>query len=386
MANMMDYLKWRGDLPLAVSPWNEVDSLIMAAFSYNPLPGEEVRGSEGRTLRELAALSDLAEREGNLYFHQWRALFFAMADTVRYGDMRLHDYVEDIAEDKQFSAVAADLSDGSTFLAFRGTDNSLVGWKEDFHMSYESPVPAQSAAVEYLERLAGCGRPLRLSGHSKGGNLAAYAAVEARPLVQDQLLSVCSFDGPGLPDELLNSVAYARIRSRILSVVPQTSVVGMLMGYHPDYLVVHSDKTGIYQHDAFSWHIEGPGAFCLEEDVDVQSRILCEGVHAWLKDCTPEEREEFVGAMFDMAEATEARTTAEISEKKLQSAAAMLTALRKMEPETRKLFFDLIGRMVGDTSSAAWSFFSRRATEAFGRLPFARKDDKNDQPEEPAHA
>ena len=122
---------------------------------------------------------------------------------------------------------------------YKRQDNTLVGWREDFHMSFETPVPAQVEALAYLRRQAErTERPLRVAGHSKGGNLAAYAAAHLPPEIQRRILSVCSFDGPGLDEDTMNSPGYERIRPVLHSVLPQSSIVGLLMHYHPDYLVV----------------------------------------------------------------------------------------------------------------------------------------------------
>ena len=167
-------------------------------------------------------------------------------------------------------------------MAYRGTDNSIAGWHEDFDMGYASPVPAQSEAVAYLRRMAEAGRPLHVCGHSKGGNLAAYAAAFSDEATQELLQDIYSFDGPGLDEAALESEGYARIRPRLRSYIPQSSVVGLLMGYHTDYTVVHAQQVGILQHDGLSWQVDGP-RFQRDEEVDAGARILCEGLHSWLK-------------------------------------------------------------------------------------------------------
>ena len=148
MPNMMDYLTWRGDLSLQAAPWCLVDSLILASLSYNPF-GQTIASPEGMTLRDCAPLLGLEKMTGNLYFQQWRALLLTMAETERFGSMRLHNGVDlvDPARGMQFAALTAELSDGSCLIAFRGTDSTLVGWREDFNMSFESPVPAQTEAT-----------------------------------------------------------------------------------------------------------------------------------------------------------------------------------------------------------------------------------------------
>lgn len=361
MANMMDYLTWRGDLTLEASPWCAVDSLIMASFCYNDL-GDHVSDGKGMSLRELAPLLDLKERTGNQYFVQWRDLLYAMAATVRFQDMRIHDYVDmvDPARPVQFSAVTAELSNGASFVAFRGTDNTLVGWREDFNMSYESPVPAQQEAVAYLEYIAlHTDGLIMVGGHSKGGNLAAYAAAHVSEEVQRRLTGVYSFDGPGLDDETVSSPGYARIRPVLWSVIPQSSVVGLLMNYHQGYTVVHSTAISLLQHDAFTWQIEGP-RFVQLRGVDKGSALMDRTVHEWLKACTPEQRRTFVDTVFTLLESTRASTLAEMSAEKLRSAAAIVTATLDMDADVRKMLMQLLGQFISIGAAGAWDMLTER--------------------------
>ncbi len=363
MPNMMDYLAWRGDLTLRQAPWNLVDSLMMASLSYNPFQ-DVVSDAQGKTLRACAPLLGLEEMTGGQYFQQWRALLFAMAESERFGGMRLHDYVNEVDEERaiQFSALTAELEDGSVFVAFRGTDSTLIGWREDFNMSFESPVPAQVEAVAYLQRQAEqTQRPLRVAGHSKGGNLAAYAAAHLSPELQERILSVCSFDGPGLDEATMNSPGYARIRPALHSVLPQSSVVGLLMHYHTDYLVVRSTAVSILQHDAFTWQVRGTGFEELRQ-VDTASRIMDETLHAWLQNAGPEQRRCFVDAIFEILNATHAETIAEMGNEKFRSALSMLQATRDMDPETRRMFNHLIGEFLRLGAGNVWELISSKVS------------------------
>lgn len=381
MPNMMDYLTWRGDLTLQASPWCLVDSLIMASMSYNPFQ-DVVADSTGMSLRECAPLLHLDKLTGNQYFQQWRGLLLGMAETERFGGMRMHDYVNDIDTERsiQFSAITAELSDGTTFVAYRGTDSTLVGWREDFNMSFETPVPAQTAAVEYLVRIAGqSDRPLRISGHSKGGNLAAYAAAHAPEAVQKRILSVCSFDGPGLDEKTMNSEGYARIRPVLYSVLPQSSIVGLLMNYHADYIVVRSTAVSIMQHDAFTWQLNGPNFEELQQ-VDAGSHIMDETVHAWLREASPEKRKVFVDAMFELLTANNAETTSEMSSEKFRTALAMLQASWDMEPETRKMFNHLIGEFLRLGAGNVWEMISAKVPRRRLRVTLAMPGSEKNAP------
>lgn len=359
---MLDYLTWRGDLPLSCAPWSPVDSLIMANFCYNILP-EETAGSQGMLLRDLLPYLPAELSPNTEQYRKWRELLILMAATERYGDIRLHGYVDLVDADRemQFSAVTAVLPTGVTLVMFRGTDNTIIGWREDFAMAYESPVPAQQEALTYLERTGlDTHGPIIISGHSKGGNLAAYAAAHVSWQVQARIQAVYSFDGPGLDDQTMASQAYERIRPVLWSIIPQSSIVGMLMNHHQDYIVVRSNALGLSQHDAFSWQLKGPHFDELPE-IDRGSELMDETVHEWLKSCTPQQRHDFIDAVFSVLEAANVSTFAQLSEDKLSAISAMLRATRTMEPETRKMCLRLLGKFLSIGVSNAWDMLTEKS-------------------------
>ena len=339
MANMMDYLIWRGDLTIGQSPWNDVDSLIAATLSYQTYPAEPI------ALHEAAAtLPPLPTLQLN-FIKESRALLSAAGMTSRFADLLLCRAVTetDLSRDMQFAAVTLSLPDGTHFLAFRGTDNTIVGWREDFNMAFESPVPAQAAALSYLQAAAAeLSGPLILGGHSKGGNLAIYAAAHADPAIQERIRTVYCFDGPGLDDATMASQGYARIAPRIRSYLPQSSVIGMLLAYHPEYTVVKSDALGLLQHDCFTWQLLGT-RFVEVQEVDAGSRLVNQTVHAWLSRVSPEQRQRFVETLFDLLEASGATTVKELMMNVPSRAARMLKALQKVDADTGKMILTLLG-------------------------------------------
>lgn len=345
MANMVDYLAWRGDIPFDVSPWCPVDALLAATLSYLNFYG--VESPEGWTLAETKRIGLL--KPGNSgAFEGRKAMYEAMADSARFRDSRIHHFIalSDEREAMQFSAMCIDLPDGTLCVAFRGTDNTLVGWREDFNMMYLAAIPGQVAARYYLERAAELdSRPIRVVGHSKGGNLAVYAAACVPPEVQDRIENVYTFDGPGMSPEVFDSEGYRRIRPKLRSFVPQTSIIGMLMEYCRDYTVVRSDATGINQHEPLSWQVYGP-RFEEREEIDRNAQTIRETLQEWLENSTPDQREAFVDTLFQMVDNTKATTLSEILNEKLRTVVTMLGSSREVEPETRKIFTRLTAQFV----------------------------------------
>lgn len=336
MANLMDYLVWRGEFDFSQTPWNEVDALMMANLCYLNFHG--IDDERGWTLAE-ARRQDLVRETLVTLFHGRKAQFEAMADSRRFGDIRMHHFINatDDVREVQFSATCYDLPDGTLCIGFRGTDGTFVGWREDFNMSYRSPVPAQEAAVRYLEKAAELdGRPIRLTGHSKGGNLAMYAAACCSPEVQERLMDIWSFDGPGMNPEVFCSENYQRIAGKIRSFVPQTSVIGMLMSYPIPYTVVLSNTSNAFlQHDPLRWQVYGP-RFETRERIDEAAEMIRDTFHEWLEKSAPEERSQMVDSLFDLLEATQTDNFSDMKNDGFRSVLAMMAGTRDMNQEARR--------------------------------------------------
>ena len=345
MANMQDYLVWRGDIPLAVSPWNAIDGLICATISYLNFHGGE--DGKGWSLEELNRID--AVQEGNSgTFAARKSVFRKAAESERFGKTRMHHAIAltDHEIEMQFSALCLDLPDGTTCVAFRGTDNTVVGWREDFNMAYQTRVPAQEAAALYLLRAAQLSdRPLRIVGHSKGGNLAVYASACAPQKVQKRIESIWSYDGPGMNREMSQSEGFLQIKERIRSYIPQTSIIGLLMDYYEPYTVVYSKASGISQHDPMTWQIYGP-KFRTVEAVDQTANVTRDTLHEWLQNSTPEQRADFVDALFRLVDTTKVTRMSDLASEKLKSLLTMVGNRKEVNPETRRVFSRLMAQAV----------------------------------------
>ena len=340
MADIFDYFVWRGDLALAQAPFNEVDGMILARFAYIPFEHFSRRLPEQPvSVRELAraALDDGALEEGQRWKLRDRELLEKMGASARFGDMQVCRHTSRLDEQlqTQFSALTVLLGDGRTFLAYRGTDNTVVGWKEDLNMSYLCPIPGQEMAVEYVDAAAEkTGGRLILGGHSKGGNLAMYAGAFCRPEVQERIDAVYNFDGPGFFDRILDRQEYGRISGRILTFVPQFSVVGMLLNHPEGHTVVHSTEKGLGQHDLYSWEVRGP-RFASLETVTGGSRFVDSTIKDWIEDMTPEQFEQFTDTVYTLLTDTKMTTMHEMKENWFDTAVSFVRTVAGMEDQTR---------------------------------------------------
>lgn len=358
MGNILDYLDWRGDIRLEEALFNEVDNLLLSELSYvkfdGILPGMEENA--WLTVKQASEIFFARHDIEEIYAdHSLVAkaplVLKQMAETARFQNMRLSCYVNQIdeEEEKQFSALVADCQDGTFFVAFRGTDDTLVGWKEDFNMSYISAVPSQLEAVVYLEQAAKkLEGKLRLGGHSKGGNLAVYAAVKCKEELKKRIIQVYNNDGPGFSKEMLGSEQYGRMRDRIWTIVPQSSVVGMLLEHEEEYLVTKSSQSGIMQHDPLSWEVLG-SRFVYLDDVKKKSRILDKTLKNWIYEMTGEQREEFVMVLFQVLDGTGAKNLSELSEDWLGNLGAMIKtakAVKNMTAQDQEMMGKVIRALI----------------------------------------
>ena len=278
MADMFDYLTWRGDIPFSQVPPGPVDSLIFCTLSYIEFNGIAPETPyQWITLEQAAAkllVDPLAPKKVRV--EKDLELLAVAASCPRFQKVGLCFY-RDIfirEEDTQFAAMTFYLDDGSAFLAFRGTDKTLVGWREDFNMTFLDSIPAQRLAKQYVLEFSAASRaPIHLGGHSKGGNLAIYAAAKVPDAVQDQILGVYNHDGPGFTEKILTESGYLNIVPKIHTYVPQSSVFGMLLEREEPHTIIRSRAIGLLQHDPYTWEMMG-GGFIEEAKFTADSRFL----------------------------------------------------------------------------------------------------------------
>lgn len=341
MANLYDYLAWRGDIALHHAGLNEVDSLIFSWLAYVewdgilPAPGE----GEPLSLRSCAeayfACHPLPEKNAVhaiIPAVAAEALLHRIASHPRFENILLCGFVNelDAEKEKQFAALAFLWGD-QAFVAFRGTDTTFVGWKEDFFLCLSEAVPAQLAAVDYLSRVPQLeGRRLFLGGHSKGGNLAAYAGVKCAPEYAMRIETIFNFDGPGFPASFIQSEDYFRMLPRIRTLLPQGSVVGLLLEHQESHTIIKSASLGLFQHLSVYWEVLGT-EFVREKELSSVSVLLDKTLKEWLSAQDEESKRNFINLIFSLLSATGAARFEELSEDGLRSLFRAMRALTELE-------------------------------------------------------
>ena len=346
MSNILDYIAWRGDLSFGNAPLCPPDALIFSTLAYVDLTGVVPRDAREEPVRLSAAVERYFEKEHAKTTHD--ALLRAMAASTRFGSLRLFAAARqtDREHGVQFGALSVLLPGGSLFVAFEGTDDSLVGWQEDFRMSYECPVPSQRMAARYFGAVAAA-YPLRrlyLGGHSKGGNLAMYAAVHAGPAAGERIKTVYNCDGPGFCDGTVYSPAFAAVQARIRTYLPASSFVAVLLEHDQKQDVVESAGRGIFQHDPYAWQVRGRAFVPAGRRTAFGERteaILDE----FLTTLSPARRRQFCEALFTVLEGSEQATISGINRNKRESMRNILHAYNALPPDMRRVLSDTVGAL-----------------------------------------
>ena len=370
MANFIDYIRWRGDLSFKKVPFNEVDNLIFSQLVY--MKFDKIITSEKYT--EYFTVADVAAKLLNSTTEDDKISENVTSDTPndrlflkeligskRFGKTKISRYINkvDIAKAEQFAAATFFTDDGCAFVCYRGTDTSIVGWQENFNLSFMAHVPAQLAAVKYLQEIAGAFPfPLRVGGHSKGGNLAVYAAAFCGKEIQDEILDVYNDDGPGFNKKVVSEGSYSDIIGKVHTFVPQSSIVGMLLEHEEPYIVIHSSENGIMQHNPYSWDVMGP-EFVKLNGTDEGSKIIDKTLHEWIGSMNDDQLKAFVDNLFGLLNSSGVHTTEEFDAKKLPAIKKVIQTMSHMDEQDKKMMSKTI-QVLFKIGSA--NFFGRKET------------------------
>ncbi len=348
--NVIDYLKWRGDLSLAVSPFNEVDNLVLAQLSFVDWKGIVPTPGHGRiALNKAAGLYFAAHpqlpeaKENFLNLTDYYRMTRLMADSVRFGKAELmaYSYDFDPAIEKQFAALTVCLSDGTAYVSFRGTDNSIVGWKEDFNFAIMCPTPSQQSAADYLGWVkANTIRRLRVGGHSKGGNLAMYAGALAYD--RYRIMDIFNNDGPGFTPAFVKTKAFSDIKPVLKIYNPQSSVVGMLMiNDAPRTFVLSDAKQIIDQHNGYSWQLVGT-RFERAATNSEESKEIKKITNDWVYNISTEDKMIFFNTIYDIIDNAGLKTLDDVGVNMIRMAPQVIESFNKFSAGQRELFTQII--------------------------------------------
>lgn len=351
MANLFDYVNWRGDITFDQVPFNVIDALMLSHLSYSIFDGLVSDGfEEKKTLAKLSEdfkKSEDYEKRINIGFlinKQTAELMFACAASERFKNVEICGYRTVYSEEtvEQFAAMTYIVGD-KTIISYRGTDDTLIGWREDFNIAWQKPIPAQTDAMEYIKDAADYfSGNLSIIGHSKGGNLVVNTAAYCGADIQSRLEKLYNFDGPGFEKDFFESKEYLAIENRLVSVYPEFSIVGMIFSHPEKYTIVKSTGFAVMQHDAMTWQIMG-GGFDEADDFKDESKFFFRSFNDWVDGLTPEQTKKFVTALWDVIEASGAKTNTDLQENAISCTARMLGKLSSLDKNTKKEVHEILG-------------------------------------------
>lgn len=341
MANMLDYIKENGNIAFQEEKFNEIDNLIFSRLSY--LPFEDIKIEEKETFETIAQkLKDIDIKKFNM--KKDKELIKLVGKSNRYKDLLVTDYYfsRDDKKEKQFVAITIHLENEEIYISYSGTDDTLVGWKEDFNLSFMTNIPAQSEALKYIRRVSKkYNSKIHLGGHSKGGNLAVYAGIFCSKKVQDRIIDITNFDGPGFDKTVIEKEKYKRVLNKINTYIPQSSLFGRLLEHEEKYIIVTSDQYTLMQHDIFSWRINNHQIEKANK-VTAGSDFMNETVRNWLKTTSPKQREHFINTLYEIITKTKAKTFKEFTAEWTKNVGIILKTYKDISYEDKKE----IGKMI----------------------------------------
>ncbi len=356
MADIIDYALLNAHKDFDTLPYSQIDGLIFAQLSY--LNYDNIV-SNTKSKRKGLYFSDIVENENyeNIFplertAERNKKLLGAVAYSKRYGKVRVNYYEDifDIEKDTQFCAITFILPNGDACIAFRGTDSTITGWKENFNMLFTSPVAAQSHSIDYVNTVAKKIKgKIILTGHSKGGNLAIYGGTMCLPIAKDKIIEIQAFDSPGFTKDFIESKEHIETEKIIKKIMPEESLVGVLLNNRDNYRIIKSNGEGIHQHDPFLWQIDiANNDFIDGEKLYMSSQFFDITFNDWVNSSTPEQREQFVEALFQMINAFNSENAVSFvdwSDNIKNNSSFAYETLKDLDPETRSLVLKGLGNL-----------------------------------------
>lgn len=339
--NLFDYVLKYGDISFSDKEFNEVDNIVFSLISYLDFTHTEV--NEGRfTLEEIGKsyldifsyneIKKIGEAQRDAY-----KLLEILIKKERYKHTYVSNYIYEISKESQFSACTFKLKKDLTYICFEGTDEVVSGWKEDGEMSAIFPVPAQEKAINYVNKNVKLfGGKYIIGGHSKGGNLALVSGIFINRLKRFKIIKIYSNDGPGLRKEEYKLKKYEKIKDRFIHIVPEYSVIGMLLKNDNNY-PIKSTKTSIFCHSISTWIVEDD--HLVKGEISIRSKKLEEAVSTWLDTHTDEEKLKMVRGLFKVFE--DAEITHLTTAMQIKNVIKILKGVKKIDKEVASLIVNL---------------------------------------------
>ncbi|HFH9836985.1 TPA: Mbeg1-like protein [Streptococcus suis] len=361
MPNLLTYIEESQYDTFYDQPINKLDILALTELSYLPFDNlvPYTFTETGIRLDYLAKVFEETYQNNfppfSMVTKSRLTLLSLLAKSNRFKHLKAFGFVDDyqLDQEKQFSAISYRMDRQTILTCFRGTDDTIIGWKEDFHMTYMDEIPAQRSASGYLEKLMSSQNGnFYIAGHSKGGNLALYSACQQTSNLQERILAVYPFDAPGLHKKHLEAPGYQAIKDRIHPVIPQSSIVGMMLETPENAQIVQSNTIGLLQHISFSWEVEG-NDFKPAPALTSDSLQTDQTFKTWTASLTDEELRNFFDLFFGIFIKAGIERFSDITVNPLQKLQEIDRLRKELSPEEAEMMDKLI-RLLFDTRYQIW--------------------------------
>lgn len=353
MDNLFDYLKWRSDLSFSKCRVNELDMALFSQIILIPyslhieMPMSKTEDSI--TIKELSQLveynkENFVKKMGLINPPQILDILIEMGKSHRFQDLVISNYESDICTNReiQFTTFCIDLDEHTRVIVYSGTDDTIIGWKEDFNMMFTFPTPAQETALKYLKRYSE-DKEVYIVGHSKGGNLAMYSTLHVKQEIFDKIKKVYCFDAPGISVDIDETEEEMNRFKKIYGYVPQTSIIGRLFNHYEKERVVSSTNLGLYQHDLLSWEVS-VNKFKRIDKRDKDSEHIENKISKMLATMSPVMKEEFVEIGYGLFMRTKAETLTDLNNRKSQ----VVKQYMNIKKEERKVLETVMSELLLD--------------------------------------
>ncbi len=346
--NIIDYIKWRGDLEFSFFPFNDVDNLIFSIIAYIDF-ADLIPTVESNQKVSAKEVFEKIIKENHKQTNRIKYLLplpfefiEELAKSQRFNQTQFFNYTDIVDSEKnlQFSALHIQYQPNQVYIAFRGTDRTITGWREDFYMSFET-VKAQLESVQYLNKTINKKTHYRIGGHSKGGNLSVFSSIFCEDRLKSQILQIYNNDGPGLSKEIITSSQYNLVGEKISMIVPEHGIIGLLFNYDAPLKIVKSSQIGLLQHDAFSWIVEKDRFYQLAQ-LSPESQQINQILDTWLENVETEEKKIFIDHLFDSLEASGATELTGIADKGIIGLQSIFNSIIQTDKVSKKVLKDFV--------------------------------------------
>ena len=343
---VFDYLEYYNDLTFDDCPFNDVDNIVFSTLIY--LPFKHIDFKKDMSINELSKyILAKSEIQNTSMSIKWLAI--KMLDSIknsnRYSKVIFSNYVSILDHETQFGAVTIRFNSDDCYIVFKGTDNSLTGWKEDLELSYKYPVIAQTLAAKYLKNTIKFNdKNVYVGGHSKGGNLAMASVMEADRKTYQKIKMVYNNDGPGFKKEQFDSLKYKRMAKKLKTIVPEDSLIGILLFGCDHYFVVKSNEMNIMQHHLTNWNCFGQ--FLVPGKLSKNSIKKKNQFNKFLLSTSDEDKKIMIDTLFDVLEKSGIKYFYEIKKIKFNEISAMIKEIKGIDEESKRIFIDVLKNLV----------------------------------------